>query len=274
MSVTHRAVPEEFRGVWVRTLLQTDADADAPPPADDNSWVRWMQTSSWHADLRVPDLALRARAARPLGEMDAAQLAALAGQQGFAGITQFESLPEGQICTWLRRTDYQPPGLQPDSGWMMFDQPDRLIEIGVHESYHEVWERLPDSVGRFVVLAGLSQDRCDTGARILLAGRYMMQVRPRAQRWPRGMTPGYTLSDVLMHSPAQAVDWLDCEVSFGHVDDGQWFIERSTLPEREGQVWPWSVHKLDDTMALVNQSGQSCAWQILEWTCEADQLPA
>ncbi len=273
-STTHRPVPDDVRGVWRRTLLQTGTDADQPPQEDDSSWVRWMQTSLWHADLRVPQSALEGREALPLGQLSPVQLAALAAQQGFAGITQLDNLPEGQICNWLRRTDYQPPALQPDAGWLVFDRPDRLIEIGVHDSYNEIWERLPDSVGRFLALAELAQGGRDTGARILVAGDYMMAVRPRAARWPRGMNPGYTLTDVLLHSPDQALDWLACEVSFGRFGQGQWVIERSTLPEREGQVLGWGVQRVDEHHAQVQQGAAATAWQILEWSCDTDQLGA
>jgi hypothetical protein len=278
-AATHWPVPDDFRGVWMRTLRQTDTDAEAPPPGDVSTWARRLQTSLWRAELRIPDAAMRDRRAVPLAEASAQHKAALATQQGSAGITQFETLPEGQICTWLRRIDYQPPGLQPDAGWMMFDRDDRLIEIGVHEDYNEVWVRLPDSIGRFVALAGLAEDGAggthDTGARLLVAGDYMMRVRPRTQRWPRGMTPGYTLPDVLVHSPDQAVDWLDCEVSFGRLQDGRWTVEHSTLPELEGQSVAWQARvEEDEATANVQHDGVGSRWQILEWTCDSDSLGA
>lgn len=274
----HRPVPDDLRGVWRRTLLQTGTDSDQPPHEDDSSWVHWLQTSLWHADLRVPQSALEGREARPLGQLGPVQRAALAAQQGFCGITQIDSLPEALVCNWLRRVDYQPPALLPDAGWLVFDRPDRIIEIGVHDNYNEIWERLPDSIDRFATLAELAADGRDTGARVLLAGRYMMMVRPRAARWPRGMNPGYTLTDVLLHSPERALDWLACEVSFGRLAQGKWVIERSTLPEREGQVVDWSAYRVDERLAQVRQgwagqpgSGLS-TWQVLEWTCDTDQL--
>lgn len=273
-SSAHRPVPDDVRGVWRRTLLQTDTDTGQPPLEDDSSWVRWMQTSLWHADLRVPPSAMQGREALPLSQLSAVQRAALAGQQGFAGITQVEDLPEGQVCHWLRRTDYQPPALHPDAGWIVFDRPDRLIEIGVHDSYNEIWERLPDSLGRFVTLAELTDDGRDTGARLLVAGSYMMKVQPRVARWPRGMNPGYSLTDVLLHSPDQALDWLACEVSFGRLAQGQWAIERSTLPEHEGQVRDWAVQRVDEHHARVQQAQSRTTWQILEWRCDTDQLGA
>lgn len=277
-AATHWPVPDDLRGVWMRTQRQTGIDsaaeeAEGPPPCDETSWVRRLQTSLWHAELGLPQAALQGRQALPLADLSAAQTAALAVQQGCAGVTQCENLPEGQICTWLRRIDYQPPGLQPDAGWMMFDQPDRLIEIGVHEDYNEVWVRLPDSTERFITLAGIAEDGGDNGARLLVAGAYMMRVCPRTQRWPRGMTPGHTLADVMLHSPDRTQDWLDCEVSFGRLQDGQWLIERATLPELEGRRSPWRVRvDADQTIANVEQDGTVSRWQILEWTGDTDAL--
>jgi hypothetical protein len=262
------AVPDDLRGVWQRTLLQTHTQGSTPPDADTSTWVRWLQTSSWHGDLRLPEQALAARQAVPLAQLSAGQMGALACQQGFAGITQFEALPEGQICTWLRRIDYQPPGLQPDAGWLLFDQPDHLIEVGVHEDYNEVWARLPDSVGRYVVLASAAEPEL----RLLLAGNYLMLVRARAHRWPRGMTPGYTLADVMLHRPERAADWLDCEISFGHLQGGLWVIEHSTLPEREGLRLPCVLQRLDAVQARVSLPGLSEPLQVLEWTGASDRI--
>lgn len=272
MTLLNRPIPDDLRGVWQRTLLQTETQSDVPPVSDTGTWARWLQTSLWHGDLRVPELALQHRMAQPLAALQPVQLAALAGQQGFAGITQFEALPEGQICTWLRRADYQPPGLQPDAGWILFEHAHKLVEIGVHADYNEVWERLPDSVDRYVALACLNADGRDTGVRLLVAGIYMMLVRPRAQRWPRGMTPGYTLADVVITFPEQALSWLDCEISFGHIDKGHWHIERSTLPEREGQRWPVALQRVDAHLARLELTGWPADWQVLEWTCDTDRL--
>ena len=41
-------VPAAYRGVWKRTLLRT------PQREDTTTQVYWMQTQSWHADIRVP----------------------------------------------------------------------------------------------------------------------------------------------------------------------------------------------------------------------------
>jgi hypothetical protein len=271
MSVVYRCVPDDFRGVWKRTLSQTDTQSGQAPQSDGHSWERRLQTSSWYADLCIPEASLRGREALPLAALSAAQLAALADQQGVVGVTQFDHAPEVPICTWLRRTDYQPPGLHPDAGMILFDRPDRLIEIGVHEDYNAVWERLPDSLGRFIALAGCTPGGADNGERMLVAGSYMMWMRPRGARWPRGLTPGYTLADVLLHSPHEALKWLDCDVSFGRLAGKHWEIEHATLPEREAQAWAWQAQRTDATQARVDVNGHASNWQVLEWSC-ADEL--
>ena len=75
MSPSHRDIPDDFRGVWQRTLLQTDTEATHPPASDSSSWVRWMQTSLWHGDLRIPESARQGRQPRPLSALAADQLA-------------------------------------------------------------------------------------------------------------------------------------------------------------------------------------------------------
>lgn len=274
MTVPTRLVPDDFRGVWQRTLLQTDTEAADPPACDSTSWVRWLQTSQWYGDLRVPQSAMYRRVVQPLEALSHAQLLALSGQQGFVGIAQYEALPEGPLCTWLRRVDYQPPGLQPDAGWLICDQPHHLIEIGVHEDFNEIWERLPDSMGRYIALAGSDELERDDGRRLLIAGSYMMLARPRHVRWPRGLTPGCLLADVMASQPDQTHDWLDCEISFGRLQPQGWVIERSTLPGREGLCSPFALEREDERFASLVMGEQSGRWHVLEWSHDANRFTA
>jgi hypothetical protein len=267
-------VPADLRGVWERTLLQTDTEA-IPPTSDTTTWVRWLQTSLWHGDLRVPEVALAGREVKPLRELSAAQLAALAEQQGFCGLTAVEALPEGEVCNWLRRFDLQPPGSHPDAGFLVFETPDRLIELGVHQDYTEVWQRLPDSTGRFMTLAGLDAQSRDDGRRLLLAGTWLMLMRPRVAGWPAGMPDGTTLAELMLVQPERAPDWLDMEISFGRFDAGLWCIERSSLPEREGLCLPLRV-RCDQaapvTRAQVALAGHEGPWRVVEWGIQGAEL--
>lgn len=241
-------VPDHYRGVWVRKLLET------PDKRDDSTTVRWLQTSLWHADLRVPEPAPAANS--PLG---------LAFQQGFCGVTEVTQTPQGEVCTWQRRLDFQPPRAEVDAGLMVFEAPDRVIETGIHASYLEVWERLPDSTGRFVTLAGIDAAGHDTQARFLVAGCYAMQVRPRHSAWPSGTPAGQRLAEVLALHPRQTAALLDFEISFGKLEDGLWTVEQSTLPALRGVRVALTLRQQSDTQARIDCPAGATRWQILEW---------
>lgn len=213
-------VPVRYRGVWRRTLLQT------PTEVDRDSWVRWLQLGRWHADLRVPATAQRVQ------EL-----------QGFAGVTEVRAGAQGEICTWHRMVDFQPPGPHPDAGYMSFETEQRLVEVGVHGEYREVWERLPGSLGRGLVAAELPRPDGLPAARLFLAGRYLMRVRP-----------------------ASAHGHLDFEISFGVLAAGRWRIERSTLPQLQGQSLMLRLQRTGLEQLLVALQGQPArTWRLLEW---------
>ena len=241
-------VPDRYRGVWARRLLE------APGQLDSSTYVRWLQTSLWHADLRVPSPAP--------GATDPQKLAS---QQGFCGVTEVAQTPQGEVCTWQRRLDFQPLRAQVDAGVMVFDTPDRVIETGIHANYLEVWERLPDSTGRFIALAGLDAAGHDTQERFLVAGRYAMRVRPRRCPLPPNTPAGQNLADVLALHPEQTAALLDFEISFGTLEDDQWTIEQSTLPLLRGAHMAFVMQKRDDTHARINTPAGASHWQILEW---------
>lgn len=230
-------VPACYRGVWQRTLLQT---ADS---VDDSTWVRWLQLGRWHADLRIPHAARVGAVAAQGGPSREQTPAQLRLQQGFAGITQVNTGVGGEICTWHRLVDYQPPGTSPDAGHMSFETAERVIEIGVHGAYREVWERLEGSTGRSIALAEPARADGEAPVRLFLAGRYLMRVQPRPWVWQP-----------------------DFEISFGELDAGSWRIERSTRPELEGRRLAMQLERtgLDEAcMAVDGRPGQP--WRILEW---------
>lgn len=243
-------VPDHYRGVWARRLLET------PQQRDESTFVRWLQTSLWHADLRIP--ANMPGADAPLQR---------ASQQGFCGVTQVAQQANGEVCTWQRRLDFQPPRADVDAGVMEFETPERVIETGVHAPYLEIWERLPDSTGRFIALAGQDEAGGDTQERFLVAGRYAMHVRPRRLAWPPDTAAGQTMQDVLVKHPMQALALLDFEISFGTLKAGHWTIEQSTLPARQGARVPFAVRQLDEVQASIDSPAGAGPWQILEWTC-------
>lgn len=244
-----KAVPARYRGVWVRTLLQTPCERDT------TTFVRWLQTGLWHADLRVPE------ASRMHGPPD------LARQQGFCGVTQIDPAPGGgaDVCTWHRHHDYHPPRGTPDAGHMVFDGPDRLLETGVHGHYLEVWQRLPGSQGRSIALAGLDEHGRDNGARVLVAGQYMMHVRPRAVNWPPVLEAEDDLAAVIARHASRVDEWLDMEISFGELVADRWTVEHSTLPALERRSHPCLLQRLDADTAQIHGARLAGHWRVLEW---------
>jgi hypothetical protein len=219
-------VPPEYLGVWKRTLLRT------PQREDTTTQVYWMQTQSWHADIRVPADRPALDGKTGLDQLNKTELMALANQQGFCGTT----VVDGDICRWLRRHDYQPPSGANDIGRMEFDGPDRVFEYGVEAEYFEIWERLPGSRG---MTSALQVDD-DPLSLLLSAGEYVMSVRPRATKLPTANN----LTAFLEGKNGQFLrESLDFEISFGRwISKEAWRIELSTLPwlqGMEGQSLPF-----------------------------------
>jgi len=212
-------VPAAYIGVWKRTLLRT------PQVEDTTSQVYWLQTQSWHADIRVPAGRPGCAGTSSLDQLERRALLCLARQQGFAGIT----VVENDICRWLRRYDFQPPTGANDVGRMVFDTPDRVFEHGVEADYFEIWERLPGSAGP-VRTARFSTNPL---AWWLEAGDFCMRVRPRRQ----GSLPvSPSLTALAQPLPDDALrDLLDFEISFCTRAGGDtWRVNLSTLPWKEG----------------------------------------
>ena len=215
-------VPPAYIGVWKRTLLRT------PKIEDTTTQVYWMQTQSWHADIRVPMNRPVFAGKTGLEQLNREQLLELAKQQGFCGVTEVD----GDVCRWLRRHDFQPPSGANDIGRMEFETPDRVLEYGVEVDYFEIWERLPDSKGKTSAV----QVSDDPLTLLLSAGAYAMLVRPRAMELPTASN----LSAFLEGESEQILrETLNFEISFGRRMSGEtWRIDLSTLPWQEGADIP------------------------------------
>ncbi|MFT6589999.1 MAG: hypothetical protein ACI9I0_000559 [Rhodoferax sp.] len=247
---TFAAVPERYHGVWARTLLET------PEGRDTTTWVRWLQTSLWHADLRVAV------------DLDRRQPTGLAQQQGFWGITQITPArgKDAELCTWHRHQDFQPPRRTPDAGTMVFETPDRVIERGVHGNYLEVWERLPESLGRQIVLERLSANGQTNFERLLIAGDCFMHVRPRSALWPADLQDNDTLAEVIQRHPDQALALLDVDISFGRLaPNGAGTIERAILPALEGHPLDAKPEQVSASTAHIAHGRLAGPWRITEW---------
>lgn len=216
------AVPDAYIGVWKRTLLRT------PTVEDTTSHVYWMQTQSWHADIRVPANRPACKGKLALDQLAREELLELARQQGFAGTT----VVEGDLCRWLRRYDFQPPSGANDIGRMVFETPDRVLEYGVEADYFEIWERLPGSQGENLA----RQISKDPLTLFLGAGNLRMIVRPRTAQ----LQTASSMSELAADKSNRVLrELMDFEISFGKIaSPGSWRIALSTLPWREGENTP------------------------------------
>ena len=213
------AVPVGYLGVWKRTLLRT------PKFEDTTTQVFWMQTKSWHADIRIPHDRPTCSGKTTLKDLTRNELLGLTAQQGFSGTTHVEA----NICRWQRQYDYQPPSGMNDIGRMEFDGPDRILEYGIEADYFEIWERLPGSAGDSSAI-DLSADPL---ARLLTAGEFFMLVRPRIG----ALTQASSLLELAGDKNEDELrKLLDFEISFGRrsFKYGTGSVELSTLPWRQG----------------------------------------
>lgn len=253
-------VPNAYLGVWRRSLLET---ADL---RDTHSHVFWLQTPRWHADLRLPTGRPDFSGVRSLAECSEVQLAWLARQQGFCGVTQID----GTRCTWHRQMDFQPANGSRDIGRMVFDG-ERLTETGIETDYLETWERLPPSRGgtaalELVMEAGEPPIR---PAWLLVAGACFMYVQGRP--YPLSDAPDLPhLIARMQPSHAQLLDWLNVEISFGYrMGSNPWRIEHSTLPFREETFLtrPGAIRRLGYQIAV--EGSRERRWRILDWSLGA-----
>ena len=218
-------VPACYVGLWQRTLLRT------PNVRDTSTRVFWLQTQTWHADIRIPADRPELAGCNGFADLSGDALRALSRQQGFAGITEVH----GDVCRWHRQMDFQPQGKFNDIGLMQFDSSQRVLEYGIEQEYFEVWERVPESIGETWC------EQAHAGAvrtLLLAAGEWFMFVRPRAIALPKETQ----LDSLIASAGSESERWqlLDFEISLGRrgSNGAAWRIELSTLPWREGRFAP------------------------------------
>lgn len=251
-------VPQRYRGVWQRTLLQT------PEGNDTATTVYWLQTARWHADIRIPAHRPDFSSVRSLAECSPAQLAWLACQQGFAGVTTVSAAMPKETCKWHRLIDFQPPAVLADAGYMSFE-PGLLVETGVHADYLEHWRRLAHSDDGVAVMRKTAgrDARAMPAEFLMVAGRYVMHVRDRASGWLQGIRPDTALSELV--TPHQ-FGLLDLEISFGERTGSGWRVRHSTLPWREGRDVDLRMGQAVEGVVPMRWDGVEAQWHIIEWT--------
>lgn len=247
-------VPAGYQGLWQRTLLASGGNMDT------RSTVYWLQTSSWHADIRIPADRPDFTGTRSLADCSGAQLEWLARQQGFAGIT----VVAGDQCIWERAIDFQPPSGRRDIASMHFAHPDKLLEYGIEEAYSETWERVADDNNEHCHALQLlvHGEVAEPASYLLVYGNHFIHARNR----PAGLAQLFKGSGLLPCYPQHLlVQLLDFEISFGLLRGAgdPWQITLSTLPWREG-------HTLFEREPVLTQANGLCSdrysgktWRVL-----------
>lgn len=219
MSTCLLVIPQEFRGVWQRTLYAEPA-TEPYQQADTTTQVYWLQGKQWHADLRLPANGPDFSGITCLEECDRRQLEWLAGLTAFAGITQIE----GEQCIWHRFQDLC-PSLEKDVGLLSWIDDTALKERHPHGCYVEHWQRLSNDVTEEVI-------RCDEQGLLcwLQIGDHAMAITPRPTT-----ANSAALFDPLSGSTDDALRWR-CSLCFDYLQRSQdgWQVVLSTQPWRKG----------------------------------------
>jgi len=218
----------DLPGLWRRTLIAwPDGRSDAA------SEVMWLQSLSAFADLRIPPGRPERGDASCLRQLDWEMLGFLAQQEGFIGHLEVS----GSIGHWHRRFDYQPNNGIADRGILELAG-EVLIERGIDLPYTEHWVRETQRPAPAMALELATATALPIGV-LVAVGDAFIYARSRAAPLPRNTTLRQLLGAA--GSLATAQDLFDCEISFGHIAGGDWRIERSSLPFREGQSLAPSV---------------------------------
>jgi hypothetical protein len=236
-------------GVWQRDWIRRDGGAE-----DARVGVRYVQTPSAFGDLRIPADRPEMAAAGSLAALGDAQLAALARQNGFAGVATMD----GATATWHHEIDFQPASGGVDSGRIEPAGEGRMFEHGLDESYVESWSAI-DRGGGFFAARVERAGKLDQ--LLVVAGRHFMYARARAVALPAGGS----LTELIerTHATREAIiAWLDCEISFGTVRG--WQIERSTLPWRQGQALGFAARIAVDASGrpAAREAGAGETWSF------------
>jgi len=248
-------VPSIYWGVWQRTLL---AKSDC---LDTCSKVYWLQTSSWHADIRTPANRPDFIGVMTLADCSGEQLSWLAKQQGFVGITTVT----GNQCEWKHVIDFQPPSGKRDIGGMLFEYPDKLLEYGIEDVYSEIWERVTDDNSeRCYALQLLDQgEPAEPASYLVVSGNHFIYSRNRPARLAQQPLKS---SDQLQHYPQDVlVQLLDFDISFGLIQGtgDPWQITLSTLPWCEGQSLFEKEPVFTTVDGICQDSGSGNTWRVL-----------
>ncbi len=228
----------DLRGLWLRSLIVLPDGR-----RDTTTFVAWLQGTTRFADLRQPAGRPDFSGVSSHDDLTWEQIAWLATQQAFAGVLT----AEGDMFTWTRSIDFQPPSDDPDVGRLWFEPAEagarHLVERGRDVDYVEHWHGQPGDTAPCWTAGLRDPESSRTGIIVRVGARFMLALS-RANSLPRGTTLAECVAAA--GSLDAARDIVACEVSLGRIDGGGWTVERSTLPYREG--CPVVVARSGDTV--------------------------
>lgn len=247
-------------GAWQRDWIRRHGGAP-----DASVVVRYVQTPSVFADVRIPVDRSVAAGARAFADLSDDELAQLARQKGFAGVTTVD----GANATWHHEIDFQPVDGD-DIGRIEPVGDGTMLEHALDDSYVESWSMIGRDGGRFFAAKVARAGRVDQ--LLAVAGDHFVYARARAAPLPAADS----ISDAIAktHATREAIiAYLDCEVSYGATRG--WRIERSTLPWREGERLAIADRiALDARGEPVAQGAAGEAWSFPVNTLAAAELRA
>ena len=208
-------------GAWQRDWIQRRGGA-----LDHRITVRYVQTPSVFGDVRIAADRRAPPDAASFADLTDDQLAALATQNGFAGVTTIE----GDTATWHHEIDFQPAGGGADIGRIEPVGSGKMLEHGLDGSYVESWSALEPDAGAYFAARLVQGGRVEQ--LLAVAGGRFVYARAR----PSALPDGDSIGDVIArtHATREAIiAYLDCEISYGSVRG--WQIEHSTLPWQQGK---------------------------------------
>jgi hypothetical protein len=219
-------VLKDVQGLWRRSLMERpDGHRDT------TTTVTWLQGPNFYGDLRTPTQRPDFSGSSCLNSLTTDQIKWLATQAGFAGRLVFD----GQFFEWHRSIDFQPKKDTPDAGRLWFED-GKMIEEGRYTPYIEHWHR--DDQDPKTPSGALHLTELETGVAGILvrAGQSFIYARDRAI----SLATGHSLAErVEAAGSDEARTLINCEISFGHINQLDWIIEASTLPYREGaEIFP------------------------------------